>query len=296
MIVAELREGLGNQMFQYAAARRLAAMHNTSLRLDVSWFESEYARTHGRNYELHLLRVSGMALSQREAVELRRASRASGTERSRRSSASSRPLLPCFERVTERHHHFDPDILRLPNNSWLFGFWNSEKYFAESADVIRAEFALRDAPSVDNANWIRQMSEGNSVAVHVRRGDYLRSPASDRQGCLDVAYYHRAAGCIAELVPDPVFYVFSDDPNWARANLALPGAAHFVDNNQGEASTEDLRLMTSCRHNIIANSTYSWWGAWLSPTPDQIVIGPRRWMVDPSFDCRDVLPSRWRTI
>jgi hypothetical protein len=144
------------------------------------------------------------------------------------------------------------------------------------------------------------MSNCESVSVHVRRGDYVTDPAANRvHGTCGSEYYERAAELLCEQVTSPRFFVFSDDPEAARRELRMPGPAEFIDGNVGQRDWEDLRLMTSCRHHIIANSTFSWWGAWLAHHDEQVVAAPHAWFrpgAKPGHCVRDLIPQSWMLV
>ncbi len=291
MILVKLRDGLSNQMFQYAAARRLAAVHGTSVRIDTSWYDNIPAGVTQRSYELDKLRITGTQASRWETI---------GTDGVRHSPlyevpvALFRKIRPRYRFVGERHFHFDSQILDLSDNVCLFGYWVSEKYFLDADEIVRREYMLRSLPSAENERWLGRLRESESVALHVRRGDYVSNPAnSEAQGTCDPDYYRRCIASMRRRLHDPVFFVFSDDLNWARDNLPLSGDTDYVDHNSGKQSCEDLRLMSSAQHNIIANSGFSWWGAWLNSNKGKVVIGPRRWMKDPTYQTHDVLPADW---
>jgi hypothetical protein len=293
VILVKLRGGLSNQMFQYAAARRLAAIHDTQVRIDTSWYGKSSDAT-PRRYELNHLRPTGRIASHWETI---------GTEGVRNTPYRELPVAlyrkarPRYRFIAERHFHFDPTVLQLPDSVCLFGYWQSEKYFADVANAIRDEFTFATPPSHQNEGLISRMAATNSVAIHVRRADY----ASDHHlasihGQCGPEYYSRAMMWIADRTTDPQFFVFGDDLDWAADHLPSGANLTFVDNNRGSASYEDLRLMSLTRHNIIANSTFSWWAAWLNQSEGQIVCAPKVWMLDPQFDCRDVLPDGWITL
>lgn len=291
MILVKLRGGLSNQMFQYAAARRLAAVHGTEVRIDLSWYARIPAGATPRRYELDRLSVAGKPASAWEIV---------GTEGVRRTPLPRRPLAvarklrPRYRFVAERHFHFDPAILDLPDDVCLFGYWASERYFADVAPLIHEEFAFSAPPSARNVATLASMADSQSVAVHVRRGDYATNPdVTAIHGLCGLGYYARAAKIIRDRIPAPVFFVFSDDLDWTAQRLRLGGETIYVEHNRGDASPEDLRLMSAASHNIIANSGFSWWGAWLNDNPDKIVCAPARWMADPAYDTSDVLPPSW---
>jgi hypothetical protein len=291
VILVKLHDGLCNQMFQYAAARRLAAAHKTSVRIDTSWYDSIPAKATPRTFELDKFQITGTRASHWETIGT---DGVRNTPRRELPVALYRKVRPRYRFVGERQFHFDPGILQLPDNVCLFGYWMSEKYFVDIAETIRREFAFRDPPDPDNEEWATKMREGASVAVHVRRGDYVNDPeATAHQGLCSVDYYNRAIEFMRARVPEARFFVFSDDLDWARDNLMLGEGAEFVSNNRGAASDQDLRLMTFAHHNILANSSFSWWGAWLNQNVSKLVVAPRRWMNDLSFDTRDILPSDW---
>lgn len=293
MILVKLRGGLSNQMFQYAAARRLAAWHSTEVRIDTSWYDNIPPGVTPRTYELHHLQVSGAQASRWETV---------GTDGVRNASRSSLPLAlyrklrPRYQFIAERGFQFNPDVLDLPDNVCLFGYWISERYFSDAEDTIRQEFQFRHRPSSENEHLMMKMGQVASVAIHVRRGDYASDPKVARIfGRLPSQYYAESIDRIRSQIADPTFFVFSDDIEWAHQLLAATGDTRFqyVDHNNGENSREDLRLMSLAKHQIIANSSFSWWAAWLNTNPMKIVYAPRRWLLDQSYDTSDVLPSGW---
>jgi hypothetical protein len=205
-----------------------------------------------------------------------------------------RKLRPRFRFEPERQLRFDARVLSLPDGVCLFGYWLSEKYFEDVAPLIRAELVVKHAPAGENARLSQRMRETTSVSLHVRRGDYVQDPAVHRiHGTCSPEYYAAAVAHVAARVADPRFFVFSDDIEWARAHLPLPYPAEYVGHNRGARSYEDLRLISHCRHHVIANSGFSWWGAWLGAAPDKIVCAPRRWFADPGYDSADVIPDSW---
>lgn len=291
MIMVRLFGGLANQMFQYAAAKRLASIHGTTVRMDTSWFDNIPPNATRRSYELHHFRITGTVAERWETIGnggLRQ------TPRVELPVALFRRVRPRYRLVRERHVQFDQEVLHLPDGVCLLGHWQSERYFMDAADLIREEFQFRHAPSPENEQCLRRMQEANSVAIHVRRGDYADRPATNAyHGVGGIDYYERAIAYLRERVRDPLFFVFSDDLDWARDHLAVGENAVFVSHNRGDVSYEDLRLMSCAAHNIIANSSFSWWGAWLNSHHSKIVVAPERWVSDPQVDTSDVLPRAW---
>lgn len=285
MIVVRLCGGLGNQLFQYAAGRSLAARWNTELVLDLDWYKRTPATDTPRTFELDKLHI---AARQMTATEERRAALHRGRLLRR---------LPWFPRawkhVRERDANFDPALLRAPDNAYLDGYWQSPLYFEEIALLLRKELATRAAPSSQDLQVLNSMPRSRSVALHVRRGDYVtHTSAIQMHGTSGKDYYVSAMRKISEHIADPHYFVFSDDVQWARENLGFPGGVSFVAHNGPNAAVNDLHLMASCDHQVIANSSFSWWAAWLNPHPDKMVIAPGRWFAD-GRPTPDLIPASW---
>ena len=281
MITVRLRGGLGNQLFQYAAARALALRLGTSVALDIR----NYRRKGVRAYELASYDLP-VAFADWAHRPPRRGNRI--------RFALWRALHPRLNLFYEKQHAFDPAVLSLPDETHLQGYFQSELYFAEIADTIRRDLTLSRL-SPEGEAVLRRIAATTSVSVHVRRGDYL-SDARNAEffGAPEPAYYRDAAGLVAERLPaNPTFFVFSDDLEWTRANLALPFPAQFVDLPAASPPAESIALMAACRHHVMANSTFSWWGAWLNPSPDKIVVAPRRWFKTDELDASTVVPATW---
>jgi hypothetical protein len=266
-------------MFQYAAGRALALSRDTELRLDLGWLAPRSRFV----YELGVFRLE---------VSLIYAYRHMRRERVRELlGLAPRALVQDWRRDGCR---FDPKVVDLPADARLAGYWQSEKYFAHAAAAIRRDFEFAGELDAGNLALSREMAGSSSVAVHVRRGDYVSdASAGSFIGVLPLPYYDAAARFVRERVSDARFFVFSDDLDWCRAELRLGGPTTFVDHNAGRGA-DDLRLMSFCRHHIIANSSFSWWGAWLARTQGQLVVAPERWLV--SSDAGDVVPDRWHRL
>lgn len=274
MIFARLHGRTGNQMFQYAAGRALSLERGVGLVMD-----DRLAIARG---ERSLTRIWDLPLAQAPMPP----------------SKQDRPLAYTLWRhfgrspayVRERGLGFNAGFFDLPDDSYLHGYWQSEKYFGRHADQIREDFTFAP-PHGRNADLAAEIGETLSVSLHVRRGDYLSVGA---HGVCDQAYYDAALALLMPRIgPEPVIYVFSDDPDWARDNLVLPGRRVVVDHNGAEADYEDMRLMSLCQHNIIANSSFSWWGAWLNTHPERVVVAPEAWFADPKLSNPDLIPEGW---
>ncbi len=290
MIIANLVGGLGNQMFQYAAGRALSVTRGQALRLDVSEFA---------NYGLHqgfeLDRVFSCPVSIATGAEVH-------SILGWQSAAKIRSILTRAgfaglrraEFIVEPHFHYWPGIRAVPRNSYLIGYWQSEKYFSEAVSVIREDFTFKLALSKRNAELVAQIDAVNAVSLHVRRGDYVQNSKTNlTHGLCSLDYYHAAIKYVATHVDRPHFFIFSDDIAWAKKNLNVEFPSHYVDHNQGADSFNDMRLMSLCKHHVIANSSFSWWGAWLGCNPEKLVVAPRCWFRNKSLDTRDLYCYGW---
>ena len=290
MVIVRLIGGLGNQLFQYALGRTLAERHATQLKLDIRGYES-YALY---SYALDRFNIIESFATPDEVRRLR--GRGWIAERLPRRLQKLNPFRK-GSYILERRFSFDPAVLRSPDDIYLDGYWQSEKYFKNLESVLRREFSVRDSLTGHNRELAARIAACNAVSLHVRRGDFASDPKTRRvHGLCSLDYYQAAVRRIAESVPQPHFFFFSDEPEWAAANLRVDHPVTIVTGNDASHSYEDLRLMSLCRHHIIANSSFSWWGAWLNANPDKIVIAPTRWFAGARHDTRDLLPPAWQTI
>lgn len=286
MIITRLFGGLGNQMFQYAAGRRLAHVLAVKLKLDVTWL----GKPGSRAYSLENFNVQENFAS---ASEIAAVAPIGGL---RHALAKKWPKKwPKY--IQEKHFHFDPEILNLPDDVYLKGYWQSEKYFSDIAGIIRREFTVKTPPGGRNREISELITSKQSVSLHIRRGDYVTSrKTKQHHGVCDLDYYFRCVDYLKQLVKNAHFFIFSDDPQWARDNLKQLCPTTFVDHNRPDKDYEDLRLMSQCKHNIITNSTFSWWGAWLNPGKDKIILAPKQWFakkIQVSTKTDDLFPSGW---
>lgn len=282
MIIVRLNGGLGNQMFQYAAGRRAALAHKTILKLDRESFDSSSPVRRG--YSLGDFAIQAEIATKKDLERV----------------ATRTIRLPWDRRrntryIKEKHFHFDPQILKLPDNSYLDGYWQSEKYFLDCEKIIRRDLKLESAIGRKATEILQKVKNSNSVSLHVRRGDYAKSPHTRvHHGLLPSTYYQQAMSLISKALADPIFFVFSDDPGWVRRNLKITFPAVIVSGQTRDF--EDLMLMSACRQHIIANSSFSWWGAWLNRNPNKIVVAPKRWFREKSIDTSDLIPDDWLRI
>lgn len=288
MIIVKLMGGLGNQMFQYAAGRRLSMSHNTNLKLDLNFLLDRTPRENFtyRPYELGIFNIQAGLASRSETNQF--------FPSNKNIVNSIKRKLGLVKIIKESQFSFDEGFLSFPDNSYLDGYWQSEKYFKEIEEIIRSDFTLKMKATRPNQRLSKEISLYNSVSLHIRRGDYVSNPETKRfHGSCSLEYYERAIEKIANCITDPIFFVFSDDTVWAKDNLIVDYPIKFMFQNGPEKGYEDMLLMSLCKHNIIANSSFSWWGAWLNTNPEKIVIAPQKWFNDSSIITRDLIPNSW---
>lgn len=296
MIIVKLWGGLGNQMFQYAAARRLAHVNSDQLKLDIGWFGREARGDTRRQYELGVLSLAADIASAEESRRLRGVDRRRWPKIVKRLVSAVGYAAP-KSYVMESTITFDPEILRLKGDVYLDGYWQSEKYFRDTAGIIRNDLRLKATPQGANAELLREISDGNSVSLHFRRGDYVTNPhAAAHHGIASLDYYAKAIETVRAQVSSPRLYIFSDDQEWVKRNLHTDVPVTYVEGNGPDNAAEDLRLMSACRHHIIANSSFSWWGAWLGSNPDKVVVAPSAWFSAEGADTSDLIPEGWLRI
>ncbi len=289
MIVLNLVGGLGNQMFQYAFGRSLAERYGRELKLDLYDLENAdvYSR---RRLGLQVFNTRLDVASKEDVRPFRRWMR---TRFGRRLQSAAWRFLGLRKRNVVMEGEFSEDVLASGEGLYLVGYWQSEKYFRENEDVIRREFTLKEEHDVTDFDIARQIRDCISVAVHVRRGDYVTHEAANRLlGTCTPEYYAATVEYISGKVGNPHFFVFSDDIGWAKENIRLDHPVTWVSDGRLK-DYEEMVLMSLCKHAIVANSSFSWWGAWLNRNPEKIVIAPKRWFSDPDKNGEDLVPKTW---
>ena len=281
-IVVRLMGGLGNQLFQYACGRALATQHGLPLLLDPREVIRKGAHS-GLAIELFNIKAEFIDGQSKYAL---------ASWKWKVSRAIRRQISPSLGYYHEQEFGFDEDLVEHGHNNIISGFWQSYKYFDKSAvDLLRKEFTLKKPYTKDQQQIVDEMHVGNGVAVHVRRGDYLNNPkALAKHGVCSAEYYQQAVARIEALVDDPHYFVFSDDPQWVKQNINIDNAVFVSD--RGYAPEVDLMLISSCQHQIIANSSFSWWGAYINANADKHVIIPDPWF-DADICAKDMSPIEW---
>ena len=294
VVATALYGGLGNQLFQYAAARALAARRGVPLVLDLSWFDNIPASdaVTPRKYAL-----SPFALNARQ--------QATGFY-----TQSRHVLKKAFGRVLrqfglssqggvyfERSFGFDPRVLKLSAPVCLHGHWQSPKYFADAQALIRAEIGSVGGLSEPSRALHAEISAADAICLHVRRGDYVTNKnAAQFHGLCSLDYYQQGVRIASAGLKNPHGYVFSDDPQWVRHNLDVGLDFTVVDVNGPDDAHQDLWLMAACKNFVIANSSLSWWGAWLGTDAGKKVVYPSRWFLGKDADLSDLCPDDWTGI
>jgi hypothetical protein len=282
-ITTRLFGGLGNQLFQYATGRAVALRNDCTLLLDTRDTEAK-----GSHWQFALSHFNIHATVGND---------------NNLPPARTKPLQyypwrvfgrsPKFTR--EKQLGYNPDIAGVGPNTYLHGYFQSEKYFTQIEDIIRRELSIKTPPSDENTRWLKMVNQPNSVSLHVRRGDYIA--AGNAYAVCDHDYYKRAIDLIAsKLDADPSVFIFSDDPAWAKENIKLGYKPQVSAHNDGSKPYEALRLISHCPHNITANSPFSWWGSWLNNNPEKIIVAPKAWFGKQNLDNPDLIPYSWHVI
>jgi len=276
-------------MFQFATGRSVAHRLGSELLLDVSSFE-HYGL---RRYELGDWRIDARVAT---AAELSRAGVVSGRPTSFRRIGRLLGFGHPAHTFREASFAYDPLILEVTDPVYLDGYFQSERYFADVTQNLRTEFVLRQPADEENVAMQAIIKEtgASAVSLHIRRGDYVtNAQTAQYHGVCSLDYYRAAVDDMAERIGGGHYFVFSDDLEWVEDNLKLTQPTTLVDVNGPDKGVWDMTLMMACRHHIIANSSFSWWGAWLNPHPDKIVIAPKRWFSGATHDTGDLLPAAW---
>lgn len=291
MLIANIIGGLGNQMFQYAFVKALALSKGVEFKLDISDFE---------HYELHDYSLNHLDIDENLADE-NEVGYLKVKGRRRRKNFHKKLLTTLTIRsnthfVEEYPYCYDKRVLKLPDSVYLQGYWNSYRYFERFRAEILKDFAVKNDQMGRDLEVSKLIKDTNSVSIHVRRGDYATNANTQKyHGLCGLDYYNDAINLISQKIKDPTFFVFSDDHQWVRENLKIPYEVVCVDHNGPDRNYEDMRLMSQCKSNIIANSTFSWWAGWLNDHEDKKVIAPEKW-ISKGIDIDHLLPLEWMKI
>lgn len=291
MVIVNIFGGLGNQMFQYALGRHLSQKLKTKLKFIYSY---NLTRTDFDPKDIpsifDVFELAG------EVEKFQKP----GNRVIKVAKDVKKKIINLFQRtiyINESGFQFNKDILSSPNNCYLSGYWQSERYFKDSAHLIREDFRIKRDFEGNNFKIANQIKHTESVSVHLRGRDYITNESTKNiHLTCDYPYYERSLSFIKDKLKNPHFFVFSDDPEWAKSFLKTDDTFTFVEGNSWNTTNyEDLRLMSLCKHNIIANSSFGWWGAWLNDNPEKIVVAPQKWFADPDRNKQtvDLIPEGW---
>lgn len=284
-LYVQIKAGLGNQMFQYAFGRALSLRKKAELALDTEWYVNQAPQDTQRLFELNKYRIKARISESEELAPFKK------------------KWLILLRKI-KRRLAYKKDFVYHQNeahsdDTYFEGHWSNEKYFREFGDIIRDDLTPAEPLGRVSSDILSQIQEagrsGAAVSIHVRRGDCITNPhAAAYQGTVDTSYYDSAIEYIFTRFPKErcVFFIFSDDIEWAAEHIQTHTKTVYVSRTD-IPDYEELHLMSRCAHHIIANSSFSWWAAWLNPDPEKIVIAPKRWLNDSSFDTRDVCPPEW---
>ena len=261
MKIITVKGGLGNQMFQYAYGRRLE-LSGKKVVFDTSFFEGNKAgKDTARAFKLKNFNIETKA-----------------------EFSNKKHWFQKLKGKIKRKLGFAQE-----------GLYQNERYFLDIKDTIQKEFTLKNTPGDESKTWKEKIENSPlSVSIHIRRGDYIENKKTNNfHGVCDLAYYAKALERMEKKIGDKIeIFVFSDDIIWAKENLKFPHPLNFVSDSK-IPDYEEMYLMSLCKHNIIANSSFSWWGAWLNQNPNKIVVAPRQWLKDKTADKLDILPDNW---
>ena len=294
MIITRLNGGLGNQLFQYAMGRRAALHADLPYYIDIEKYKTCTLRkfglkpfniqaqiaTHADNQQLHIYR-------KKDPIAL--------------LHAFLDKFRPLHKRriIKEPSFRFQPDLLNIKSPVYIDGDWQSPKYFEDAGDTVRKDLELTVDLNDANQRMLQQIQNSpESLSIHIRRGDLVSDAHTNQtHGTTSLDYYDKALSELAKHLQNPIAFLFSDDHQWAQANLKTPGIKLIpVDHNPPELDFADLHLMSHCQHHIIANSTFSWWAAWLSRSENKKVYYPKAWFRAQHHDTSDLFPESWNPI
>lgn len=287
MIISLLNGGLGNQLFQYAIGRKISLQFNTKLKLDTSLFTA----SNFRKYNLSVFNYKPEIAKNNEVLCFF-PEKATGIQK---VYFNFRKFLIKPSILIEKKFSYDIELIsKSKENTYLNGYWQSENYFSDIRPILLNDLKIKNHLTGKNKELAGKITSVESVSVHIRRGDYVLNKHTNKyHGLCSLEYYDKAIDIICNKYKDVQLFIFSDDIRWVKENINFPVNITFVDHNDDENNFEDLRLMSLCKHNIIANSSFSWWGAWLNEYPEKVVIGPQKWLNVSDADTSTILPHSW---
>lgn len=282
MIIVRMVGGVGNQLFCYAYAKSLQ-QKGYDVKIDISTFKFNKIDS----YEFDKYNIDIPISTQKENEIL--------FNNSSLSKILKRFGIDISNKVREKSLLFDESLLRINDNSYVDGYFQNEKYFYDIREIILEQISInRPLSNFTKSIQKKINSLNNTCSIHVRRGDMANDINVKIHGVCSVEYYNNAIEFLKNKLGEVNYFIFSDDFEWCRSNLKIDNAI-FVESDEHRIAHEDIYLMSLCDHNIIANSTFSWWGAWLNDNESQISIAPMEWFKDKKYQkqSQDIVPNRW---
>lgn len=284
-IVVRFQGGLGNQMFQYAFGRALSMRSGMELYLDPSPLNPKK----NRGYQLDAFILSAKVADSRKIQYL---ITPHFIIRKKLWKALKIPFKYADTHILEKNFPYDKDIASRKTSAYFDGYWQTEKYFGDCKDTIRQDFSFRNEEALRRHVQYEEVLNSNSVSIHIRRGDYVKNPKyRKRLYVCKLEYYKNAMKYLSERFENLTFYIASDDHEWVKNNFEISKHIKLIESKN---ALEDLYIMSKCKHNIISNSSFSWWAAWLNSNENKRVLAPDIWF-NPcaKIDFRDIVPDSW---
>jgi len=291
-ITAQIQGGLGNQLFQYATAKALSIRLKGRLQLDISWFSHRWEDVTPRHFLLPGLKVDCQLTTHHQAIH--------SPKRWRRIAQRFLPLNPYI--LKDRPFRFNSDLNTFkPYTSqdiYLIGYWQSYHYFNAIRNILIREIKPVNTLSDHYQGYLEKILSCPSAMVHIRRGDYVHLPVAAKiHGFVGLDYYQKGFDRLLASDSNIHFFVFSDDMEWAKSNLPHQEKIHFIESvDEINAPVQELFLMSQCQKHLIANSSLSWWGAWLSESTIPMIIAPKNWTNNRDKNWDNLLPKHWQKL
>ena len=292
-ILVRLWGGLGNQMYQYALAKKLSILNNDAeIKLDISYFDNYYWP-----FELNKLNIKASLASKDDIFEFDNGSlsKKAGHLIDKIPWIRVKDFIrkPFSKVYTEPKVSFCPEVLNIRQDVYLKGYWSSYKYFDDIRNILLDDFSFKEMMNDENKRISELiLASDSSISLHVRRGDYISLPDAKKvfRSPYEDGFYDRAVTEIEKKIDNPEFFLFSDDPEWVKDNIKIKHKHTLVNINKKNNNYWDMKLMSLCKHNIIANSTFSWWAAYLNQNKNKIVFAPKAWINDSRYIIEDMIP------
>jgi hypothetical protein len=291
-MIVKIQGGIGNQIFQYAFAKMLSLKHKRIVYLDISEFNTDTFITK-RDFRLDIFNISLPLAPEEKLQGFKNFKNNNILNKLRRNFYQYIPFTS-NKYLIEKSLKFDKFNIKIFD--FYEGYWQSEEYFIEFKSEILSDLIFRNNRVLENNRFYNMIVNSNSVSIHIRRGDYVNNPqVNDYHGSLSIDYYKKAIKLITSKVNNPSFFVFSDDMIWVKENMFKEFKFIFVETITDE---EDLFLMSQCKHNVIANSSFSWWAAYMNGYQGKTIISPLSWFSNnkANRDTIDLIPDKWYRI